>query len=406
MRSEADGVTSDIEARHYTNAVLDPNPSSRRAELLSTVDRLRPAIVDAAGQAERERTLPPALAREMSLAGLFRMSVPTDYGGSEAPLSTQLEVIERVAQADASAGWCVMIASTTSMLCGQWDDAVVQEIFGEDRLASVCGVYAPKGKAEAVEGGYRVTGRWSFASGCRHSSWRLGGAMLPGHGDGPPQMRLMMFRAEDTVVHDTWRVAGLRGTGSHDIEVKEAFVPAARAVDPGRKPHRDQLLYRMPLFGALAAEVAAVALGIARAAIDAFVQLATAKVPAGGRKTLAQRGTVQALVAEAEGGYRAGRAGLLEAARVCEAQASDGAALGAEARLSLRLAANEAVRAAVRAVDMMYRAGGGTSLYEDSPLQRHLRDVHATTQHAMVSLGIDELCGRALLGHDVPAHQL
>lgn len=401
-------MTSDIEARHYTNAVPQsdsPSPSCRD-DLLATVERLAPTIAATAEQAERERTLPATLAREMSLAGLFRMSVPRDFGGTEAPLSTQLEVIERVAQADASAGWCVMIASTTSMLCGQWDDTVLQEIFGDDRVASVCGVYAPKGRAEIVEGGYRVTGRWSFASGCRHSSWRLGGAMLPGPDGKPPQMRLMMFRAEDTVVHDTWRVAGLRGTGSHDIEVDGAFVPSARAVDPGAEPRRGQLLYRMPLFGALAGQVAAVALGIARAAIDAFVQVATAKVPAGGRKTLAQRGTIGALVAEAEGGYRAGRAGLLEAARTCEAQAQGGDALGADARLSLRLAANEAVRASVRVVDAMYRAGGGSSLYETSPLQRHLRDVHATTQHAMVGLGIDELCGRALLGQDVPPHQL
>lgn len=401
-------MTSDIEARHYTNAVpqSDSQSPSCRDDLLATVERLAPTIAEAAEQAERERTLPATLAREMSLAGLFRMSVPRDFGGTEAPLSTQLEVIERVAQADASAGWCVMIASTTSMLCGQWDDAVLQEIFGDDRLASVCGVYAPKGRAEVVDGGYRVTGRWSFASGCRHSAWRLGGTMLPAQEGQPPQMRLMMFRADDTVVHDTWRVAGLRGTGSHDIEVDGAFVPSARAVEPGGEPRRGQLLYRMPLFGALAAEVSAVALGIARAAIDAFVQLATAKVPAGGRKTLAQRGTIQALVAEAEGGVRAGRAGLLEAARTCEAQAQGGKALGADARLSLRLAANEAVRASVRAVDAMYRAGGGSSLYETSPLQRHLRDVHATTQHAMVGLGIDELCGRALLGQDVAAHQL
>lgn len=385
-------------------AVTDAVPTSRGA-LLAAVRDLTPEIVAAAAGAERERRMPLPLADRFSAAGLFRMSVPEAYGGSRAELSTQLEVIEEVSRADGSAGWCVMIASTTSVLAGHLDESVLQALFGYDPRASACGVYAPKGRAQKVDGGYRVTGRWGFASGCEHSAWRLGGALVA---DGEkPQMRLMIFRAEDTEIHDTWHVSGLRGTGSHDIEVRDVFVPQSWSVDPRLgTPRHDGLLYRIPLFGFLAAEVSAVALGIARASLDAFVELATKKVPMGARRTLAERGTVQALLAEAEASYRAGRAFLHHAVGQCEARLEAATQLGLQDRMLLRLASNEAVRASVKTVDAVYRAAGGTSLYEASPLQRHFRDVHATTQHAMVSMAIDELCGRAILGQDVPAHQL
>lgn len=375
------------------------------ADLFAAVDNLGASIAAEAPSAEAERTMSPPLAKAFSEAGLFRMSVPPKWGGTATELSDQLEVIERVAAYDGAAGWCVMIASTTSVLAGHLDEAVLDEVFGADPLASACGVYAPKGLATAVDGGYRVKGRWPFASGCLHSAWRVGGAMIGG--SERPRMKLMMFRAEDTMVHDTWHVAGLRGTGSHDIEVDDVFVPDARAIDPGLgDPKQDGLLYRMPLFGFLAAEVAAAGLGIGRASIEAFKELATRKTPMGAKRSLADRGTVQVLVANAEANVRAGKALLLEAARDCEKKLSEGVRLGAEERLSLRLAANHAVRCSTEAVDSMYKAGGGTSLYERSPLQRHLRDIHTVTQHAMVNMSIDELCGRALLGRDVPPHLL
>ncbi len=375
------------------------------ADLFAAIDDLGPTIAAEASAAEQGRTLPPALAKAMSEAGLFRMSVPAKWGGSATELTDQLEVIERVATFDGAAGWCVMIASTTSVLAGHLDDAVLDEVFGTDPLASACGVYAPKGVATPVEGGYRVKRRWSVASGCLHSAWRVGGAMVNG-GD-RPCMKLMLFRAEDTTVHDTWRVAGLRGTGSHDIEVDDVFVPESRAISPALgKPLQDGLLYRTPLFGFLAAEVAAVALGIGRASIEAFKELATRKTPMGAKRSLAERGTIQALVSTAEAEVRAGKALLHEAARDCERKLSAGARIGSEERLGLRLAANHAVRSSTAAVDQMYKAGGGSSLYDTSPLQRHLRDIHTVTQHAMVNMNIDELCGRALLGQNVPPHLL
>lgn len=375
------------------------------ADLLAAVDKLASLITQSAPLAEKERTLPAGLARALSERGLFRMSVPPKWGGTATELSDQLEIIERIAVHDGAAGWCVMIASTTSVLAGHLDDPTLDEVFGADSLASACGVYAPKGVATPVEGGYRVKGRWPFASGCLHSAWRIGGAMVGG--SSTPRMKLMLLRAEDTIVHDTWQVSGLRGTGSHDIEALDVFVPERRAIDPALgKPRQNGLLYRVPLFGFLAAEVAAVALGIARSSVETFKLVATQKTPMGAKRSLAERGSIQALVANAEASVRAGKALLHSAARDCEVKLFHGTRLGPEERLSLRLASNHAVRCGVEAVDSMYKAGGGSSLYESSPLQRHLRDIHTVTQHAMVNMSIDELCGRALLGQDVPPHLL
>lgn len=370
------------------------------SNLLTVVQELAPDIAAAADQAERERRMSDELAFLFSESGLFRMSAPVGYGGRGLELSKQLEVIEAVARIDGSAGWCVMIASTTSVLAGHLSDAVLGEVFGDDPLASACGVYAPKGSAVRVNDGFRVTGRWSFASGCQHSDWFLGGAMVS-EGE-KPQMRLMLLRTKEAMIQDTWHVSGLRGTGSHDLEVRDVFVPEGRAVDPQLgTPRREGLLYRLPLFGFLAAEVAAVTLGIARASLDAFTDLASIKVPMGARRTLAERGTIQAVVAEAEGDYGAGRTLLHQTVRDCEERLESGRQLSLPDRVSLRIASNYAVKASVRAVDASYRAAGSTSIYDVSPLQRQFRDVHTATQHAMVGMAIDELCGRALLGRDV-----
>ena len=373
-------------------------------DILALAQALGPTIVEHADAGERARRLPAPTVAAFNAAGLLRLSVPAAFGGHEAPLSTQLRVIEEVARHDGSAGWCVMIHATCSVLCSHLGDDVVGELFGADGTDVMCGVYAPKGRGKAVEGGIEASGRWSFASGCEHSRWRLGGVLIGG--DGPPRFVLAIFDADDTEIHDTWHVAGLRGTGGHDFEVRGAVVAQGRLVDLSDPPRRDGVLYRMPLFGFLAAEVAAVSLGIARAAIDTFVELATDKTPAGSKRALSQRGTIQLAVADARANVDAGRAYLTQTVHDCEDALARGNALGLDARAGLRLAAAHAVRSATAAVDRMYEAGGGTALYETSRLQRQFRDAHAATQHVMVAQGIRELVGRHLVGLPVDATTL
>jgi alkylation response protein AidB-like acyl-CoA dehydrogenase len=216
---------------------------------------------------------------------------------------------------------------------------------------------------------------------------------------GEPEVHLMVFEAAQVEILDTWNPSGLRGTGSHDFQVCEAFVPADRSVLLGASPLRIKTpLYRFPFFGLLAVGVCAVALGVARRAIDELVTLATKKVPTWAQRPLAQRPMIQVHVAEAEAALRSARAFVFDAIDAAWDLAVTGEALSLAVRRDLRLAAANAVRQAVKAVDLMYEAGGGSSIHADNPLQRCFRDVHVATQHIMVASGIYEQTGRAYLG--------
>ncbi len=362
-----------------------------------------PRIRAASDRIEQGRRLPADLVAALAEAGAFRLCVPRALGGLEADVVTLLRVIETVAIADGSAGWCVMIGATTALVSGYLEPSIAREIYA-DPLVVTGGVFAPQGRALICEGGYRVSGRWGFASGCQHCAWLMAGSVILEDGrprtrrDGQPDTRMLAFPAADARIHDTWTVAGLCGTGSHDIEVHDLFVPEGRAVALGfDRPRQDGALYRFPVFGLLAVGIAAVAVGIARDAIGELHRLALAKTPTGSGRRLAERGTVQVEVARAEAELRAAVAFLLEAVRQASEEARAGA-ISIGGRTGLRLAASHATRAAAECVRRMYEAGGGTSVYAGSRLQRHFRDVHVATQHLMVAPASWELAGRLLLG--------
>jgi alkylation response protein AidB-like acyl-CoA dehydrogenase len=350
---------------------IDASLVARARESAAVIAPLAPRI-------EAERRLPAEAVAALVDRNLLKLVVARAYGGEEASIATLLAVIEEIARADGSAGWCTMIHASSGLMSAFLDDAVAREVYGP-RDAITCGVFAPMGRATKVEGGYRVTGRWPFASGCEHSTWRMGGASI----DGEPDPRSFLFRAGETRVIDTWDVSGLRGTGSHDIEVTDVFVPAGHTLSllEPRLP--------VPFFGVLAAAVAAVGLGIARAAVDAFIELARVKHPQASKRTLAHRELIQLQVAQAEGKVRGARALLFDALEGGTSTA---------ARAHLRLAACHAATESAAAVDLVYHAGGGTSIYAKSPLQRCFRDVHVATQHVMVSPTAATLAGRVLLG--------
>jgi alkylation response protein AidB-like acyl-CoA dehydrogenase len=222
-----------------------------------------------------------------------------------------------------------------------------------------------------------------------------------------PDSRMLMFPRRDATVHDTWNVIGLSGTGSHDMEVDDLLVPRSRAISlVTDKPRIDAALYKFPVFGCLAVGIAAVSVGIARRAIDELVELAGGKTPMGSRKRLCDRGVVQVEIAQAEALQRSARSFLVETVGETYHEAERYGEISVRQRALLRLSACNAVRQARRAVDRMYEAGGGTSIYRRSPLQRCLRDVHAATQHLMVGSATMEMAGRVLAGVDVDASQL
>lgn len=376
------------------------------ADLVHRALDLVPTLRAQSESIERDRRVPLALAQQLAAAGLFRMLVPRSLGGFEAHPNVFVDVLATLGRGDGAAAWCVMTGSTTSLVGAYLPKEAAASLYADDPEVIMAGVFAPLGRAEPVEGGYRLTGRWPFASGSENASWRLGGGLVMQDGgprklpSGQPEIRSFFFRAEESTIHDTWHTAGLCGTGSHDMEVEDVFVPADRSTCVlADVPQHEGPLYRFPIFGLLAAGVAAVGLGIARAAIDDLRQLAQTKKSFGGKRSMADQELVQVEVARAEGELRAGEALLRQTCDEVWISATKGE-LSLADRASLRLAATQATRAAVRSVDAMYQTGGGAALYRTSPLQRHLRDVHTVTQHIMVSPATMKTVGRVLL--DVP----
>lgn len=372
---------------------------------LDAARALVPLAAELAPLSERDRTLRPALVEALVASGLVRLCIPRSAGGLEADPATVVRVIEEVASGDGAAGWCLMIAATTGALAAYLPAAAARQVFGDPGTVTG-GVFAPRGRAVAEGGGgYMVTGRWPFASGVGHCTWLVGGCAVEDPlgprltATGALDPHLAFVPASQVTVHDTWSVSGLRGTGSHDMEIRGARVPAELMfslvtgipLEPGP-------LYAVPPFGLLAAGVAAVALGIARGAVADLVTLAAEKVPGGSSRRLAERGAVQADVARAEASIRAARSFLLETLDAAYAAAAAGEGMTVERRIALRLAATHATTASAQAVDLMYTAAGGSAIYESSPLQRRFRDVHTATQHMIVAPATSELAGRLLLG--------
>jgi alkylation response protein AidB-like acyl-CoA dehydrogenase len=366
-------------------------------------------IAPLAAEIEAARRLPPAVVRALVEGGLFKLVVPRSLGGGGATAATLLACLETIAAADGSAGWCAMIATTSSLMSAYLDEPLAREVYGRDD-AVTSGVFAPLGRARRTADGLRVSGRWPFGSGCEHAQWRMGGVIVL-DGDRPellpsgaPHVQSVLFAAAETEIIDTWSVSGLRGTGSHDVAVHDVWVPANRCFSLFTGvPRGDAPIHRLPFFGVLAGGVAAVALGIARAAIDALTGLAGKKQPVGAKRTIAHRELVQLDVARAEAKVRAARAMLFDAVAVAATAAPGG---DLEARAGLRLAAWHATSEAAAAVDLMYNAAGATAIYAAHPLQRHFRDVHVATQHVMVSPQAATMVGRVLLGVDADVSQL
>jgi alkylation response protein AidB-like acyl-CoA dehydrogenase len=376
---------------------------SRSGALLDVVRDVGTEIWAYRDEIERDRRLPSALVNTLVRADMFKLLVPLALGGLEVDILTALRVFEQLAMVDGSAGWAVMIGN--SGLFTAWLELEAgREMIGTEPGAPMGGVLAPSGRAIGVQAGYRVTGRWSFASGCEYSTWLLGACQVfesdaarigP---SGEPELRLLFFPRADCEILDTWSVGGLRGTGSHDFQVHEVFVPQRRSFSSADPPIHTGPLYRLPFLGLLASMLPAVALGIARGAIETLTELATNKIPAASRSLLRDRAMVQVQVAQAEAIVRSGRALLFETVSDAWAEVVAGRPLSLQQHALLRLAATHSAMCATQAVDLMYQAGGGTSVYTSSRLERAFRDVHVATQHLAIATTVYEPVGRVLLG--------
>jgi alkylation response protein AidB-like acyl-CoA dehydrogenase len=375
-------------------------------ELIARAEHWRNQLPARSDEIEAGRQLPSDIARAFTDDGIFHAAVPKELGGSEVHPATVTRIIRLIAEGDGSAGWNVMIGCTTSLLSASLPEEFAESIYGGGAGVLTVGVTAPLGKAESVEGGYRVTGRWPFGSGSANADWICGGSVIHDDGaarqgkGGAPELHLMMFHRDQVEIEDTWHVAGLGGTGSHHFHVTDQFVPEGRSVLLGGRARVTRPLYQFPMLGLLALGVASVSLGIGYKALNAFRELAGAKTPTGASRLLGQRSAVQSVMGQSVADLESAEAYMASKINEAYELAQRGDRLSVETKAGLRLAAVNATQRAAQAVDRLYHAGGGTAIYAESELQRCFRDVHVSTQHIMVGMPIYEVVGRVELGLD------
>jgi len=386
-----------------------PEPQGAQAadlDYLGRAGELGPELEAAAEDIERRRELPDPIVEALIERGLFRLLLPHAFGGAELRPAAYVAVIEEVAKHDASVAWCLGQACGCTMTSAYLDPEVAREIFGGKRGIVAWGPPGPA-EARAAPGGYRLTGTWSFASGSHHATW-LGAhvAILDQHGapqlrpDGGPVVRTLLFPKASAKFTDIWHVIGLRGTGSDSYAVTDLFVPEKYTVlrEATLKPRQPGLLYAFSSSNIYASGFAGVALGIARSALDVFIELARDKIPRGAKRTLRDNNVIQAQVSQSEARLGGARAFLLSSLDEIWQEVSVSGRLTTDHNTTIRLASTWAIHQAREVVDTVYHAAGATAIFESNPFERRFRDIHTVIQQYQGRQAHFEAVGQALLG--------
>jgi indole-3-acetate monooxygenase len=379
---------------------------------LEAARKLAPMIRTYAGDTEALRALPDPVFEALADAGLFHLAFPRSMGGAELDLPTYIQVIEEIGKADASTGWVVNQCSIFATYAARMPRAVARKIWIETPRSIVANTPLADARAVVVEGGYRVTGRQGFSTGCRNAAWVAAHAQIIDNGrvrldKGVPETRYLFVPVAEAELLDTWHVRGMRGTGTHHFAVHDVFVPAERTVLSVTAPLIETgPLYQIPRTLKFASGDASVALGLARTCLTTFSDLAGAKTPRAMQALLRDQSMIQVIVGQAEADLRAGRAFLHEAVRDIWNQVASGGTPTLDQRATLRIAATHAIRLAARIVDAVYSAAGATAVYESHLLQRHFQDIHVITQHLQSRLSHYEMVGRHWLGLPVDETRL
>jgi indole-3-acetate monooxygenase len=377
-------------------------------DVVAVARSLQPLTRAHADEAERSRRLAPVVHRALAESGLFRMAAPARRGGLETDPCTMIRAIEAISEADGATGWTLMIGvETVGIAMGNLPEKVATRLLTERPDIVFSGAINPLGCATPVEGGYMVTGRWPYASGCDQADYFWGGCILvhpsgePIRVDGSRQSRQVVVPRSDYDVLPTWDAAGLCGSGSHDVVVSDVFVPDDHATDLYEERSTvETALFQMPIYSRLAFNKVGVATGIARAALDAFRALATAKKPTTSTDLLRERPQAQLAIAEAEARLRGARAFVFEAVDELWTTVDAGERATDEQRAMVRLASSHCCAEAARAVEIVYAQAGITASSPASPLERAMRDIHVVPQHIMVAPSAIAGAGRVLLGLD------
>ena len=375
--------------------------------VIARAETVRPAVEAASNQIEETRRLPPALLDKLHEAGLFRLLLPRSSNGIETDPLTFFHVIETIARADGSTAWCLSQAGGCAMSAAYLDLPVAYAIFGNDPRAVLAWGPGPSAKAIECEGGYRVTGVWSFASGSRHATW-LGAHCPIYQADGSPRLdadgvqpeRTMLVRSSDVEWTDIWNTVGLRGTASDQFALNDFFVRSDHTItrEFEQECRESGPLYRMGAGTCYQVGFAGVACGIARSALDGFVDVARNKVARGSKGLLRDNAVVQSNLAQAEVNLRAARGFVLQSMADIWKDLSAGATITVAQRITVRMAATNAIHKAREAVDFAYNAAGATAIFETHPLERRFRDIHTVTQQLQGQLRHFETVGAFMMG--------
>ncbi len=365
-------------------------------ELLDEVERIRPVLEEQAARADADRRLTDEAWQVLGDAGLFTLVAPQAYGGLELPMTDLMTVWEAVARIDSAAAWNLVMTTVVATFAAFLPGEGARELFAEGPT-TMAGALFPPGQAIREEGGWRVTARVPFVSGCHHAAW----VTLPAIGPDGQMLGVVIPRGEVQIL-DTWHTTGMRGTGSADVAVEGAFVPDRRTLVVGPltnpAPGFEGPLYRMLPCPAFLGE-ATVSVGVAAAAVDAYIELAKTKTPAYQAVPLRDQQLAQYAAGKARARVDAARDTLQHAAREAyEETAASGELLSWEAKTRLQLAACFAAEACAEAVRLVHDAAGSSAIRLEQPFERHFRDAHVLTQHSSKSSARYATAGRLLFG--------
>ena len=350
-------------------------------------------IADAGDAIERERQIPQDVIDAMVDQGLFRLLVPRSVGGLEIDYLDYLAIVQAVAAVDGSTAWCFNQNNILGTMASLMPEALAQEIWSDSR-SILCNGPPQHSAFTQVDGGYSISGRWNFSSGSRHATWAVG---LERVAD-PTAMSVIIPKGEFTFI-DTWQVNGLKGTGSFSFEAKDVFVPDSRVFVEAKTPREDGPLYLIPRSLFFGSGFGCVALGVARSALDAAIEIATRKKPQE-QTLLRDQPAIQRIIGQAEATWGAANAFLQEKAVKLWRKALDDHELPLEHRMELRLASSHAIRQGAQVADMAYSVFGSSAIFESSPIQRKFQDAHAITQQIQGRLEHYDSAGQYFLGFE------
>ena len=392
---------------------MSDNPAAvlTSSELIAAAKKIAPEIVENLDRIDADRQLPAELAGKMAEKGLFGLYVPKELGGPETDPITAFHVVEEIAQADGSAGWCVFNGAAVSSAVVRISKKAAKEIFGDPPCILGSGSARAGGTAKITDGGYIVSGRWNFLSGIDHSiAIFVACRVIDDEGpvfnqDGTPMFRTVVLPVSKGEVLDTWATLGMRGTASSDAEYSEVFVPDHHTYTRGAPAHYDGPLYSPPQSSIVLGWTlsAANTLGMARGAMNTFVDLATDSGSTDSPTLLRDRQHIKIVVGECEAMIDSARRYVLDTvSAMWEAQVNGGADLP-ELSMRARLAITHAIRQSIAVADKLFNAAGTNAIHRSVGLERYFRDLHVHGQH-ISGLPLNfEYGGAILMGSTPPA---